>query len=391
MSEKNEMKRGTIVKKIAYISGTRADFGLMMPILRAVRKSKKLSLQIYATGIHLMPEFGATVNEVRQEFSDARQIKAVFRGDDRDSVAKFTGEFLRKLVVVLQKDKPDFVLTLGDRPEMLCVATACLYLSIPTGQVHGGEKTFTVDEVARHAITKLSHVHFAATQESARRIQKMGEEKNRIYVVGAPALDVILNEKLPTCEELCAFLGLEPREKFILLTQHPVSEEYEEAGRQMKKSIAAIKTFGLPVVVIYPHADAGGRRIIEVIEREKNNPLFRIFPSLSHKQFLALEREAAVWVGNSSGAMIESVSFRTPVVNVGARQRGRQHGDNVIDVGYDREEIRRAIKKSLNNKAYKRRLAKIKNPWGDGQTGKRVVKILEELSLKRLLVKQITY
>ncbi len=380
------------MKKIAYVSGTRADFGLMTPILRAIQKSKKLKLQLYATGIHLMPEFGNTIREVKKLFPGAKAIPAVFESDDRLGMAKFAGVFLEKLVSVFSVEKPDFVLTLGDRVEMLMTATACLYLGIPTGQVHGGEKTFTVDEVARHAITKMAHIHFAATKESAERIKKMGEEPRRIHVVGAPALDVILNEKLPTRAELFKKLNLNPKEKIILITQHPVSEEFESAGRQMAETFAAVKSFGFPAVVIYPHADSGGRKIIEVIERERKNPLFHIFPNLAYKDFLALEREAAVWVGNSSAAMIESSSFKTPVVNVGTRQLGRQRGKNVIDVGYNRSEIKKAITKSLYDKKYLAGLKKIKNPWGDGKTGPRVAKILEDLKLgPALLAKQITY
>lgn len=379
-------------KKIAYISGTRADFGLMVPVLRAIDKSKKLELQMYVTGIHLMSEFGKTINEVRKEFPEAVAVDAVFKTDERSGTAKFTGDFLQKIIAAFQKNRPDFVLTLGDRPEMLCITMACLYLGIPTGQIHGGEKSSTVDELARHAITKLSSIHFPATAESARRIEKMGEEKWRIHVVGAPALDVILNEKLPMRKELCAFLNLNPKDRIILLTQHPVSEEYKKAGEQIKESIAAVKTFNMPVVIIYPHPDAGGRRIIEVIKKEKNNPLFRIFANLPHKYFLALEREAAVWIGNSSGAMIESASFKIPVVNVGTRQLGRQHGENVINAGYNRKEIASAIEKSLNDKKYIKKLQKIRNPWGDGKTSGRIVKILENLKLdKKLLIKQITY
>lgn len=379
-------------KKIAYVSGTRADFGLMTPVLRAVRDSAKLEFQLYATGIHLMPEFGETINHVRKEFPEVAPIQAVFEKDTHEGMAKFAGDFLKKLIDVFSKDKPDFVLILGDRVEMLCVAVACLYLGIPTGHLHGGEKTATVDEVARHSITKLSSVHFPATEESAERIRKMGEEDRRIHVVGAPALDVILNEKLPTKEEICSKLGLNKKEKFVLVTQHPVSEEIEDAALQMEETIYAIKEIGLPAVIIYPHADAGGRSMIEVIEKEKNNPLFHVFPSLEYKTFLALEREAAVWIGNSSGALIESSSFKTPVVNIGSRQFGRQRGDNVIDAGYDRNEIASAINKSLNDEGYKKQIAKIKNPWGDGKTGPRVVGILENLQLDfALLAKRLTY
>lgn len=381
-----------VKKKVAYVSGTRADFGLMTPVLNAVAKNKKLRLQIYATGMHLMPEFGRTIRHIKKYFPDVRPIPAFFKADDRAGMAGFAGDFLGKLIHVFSEDKPDFVLILGDRIEMLSVALACLYLGIPTGHLHGGEVTSTVDELARHAITKLSSIHFPATKESATRIKKMGEEDWRIHVVGAPALDVILNEKLPTRAELYKKLGLNKKEKFILVTQYSVSEESEDAAWQIAETIAAVKKTGLPAVVIYPNADVGGRKMIAVIEKERDNSLFRIFPSLEYKTFLALEREAAVWIGNSSGAMIESSSFKTPVVNIGPRQLGRQRGDNVIDVGYDRKQILRAINKSIYDKKYLLQLRGIKNPWGNGKTGPRVVKILESLKIdSKLLTKRLTY
>ncbi|MDO8667866.1 MAG: UDP-N-acetylglucosamine 2-epimerase [bacterium] len=379
-------------KKIAYISGTRADFGLMTSILYAIKKSPKLDLQIYATGIHLMPEFGKTVRDVLGEFPRAKIINSIFKTDGRLGAAEFSGNFLQKLIAVFKKDQPDFVLTLGDRPEMLCVALACLYLGIPTGQLHAGDRSSTVDELARHAITKLSQLNFPATKEAAARVIKMGEDAWRTHVVGAPALDVILRGKLFTRAKLFKDLDLNFKGRFILLTQHPVSEDWQQAGEQAVEVISAVESVGLPVVVVYPHADAGGRKIIKEIEKRKNNPLFHIFKNIPHKKFLSLEREAAVWVGNSSGLMIESASFKIPVVNVGDRQAGRQHGENVINVGYDRKEIESAIRKSLDDRNYIEKLKKIKNPWGDGKSAGRIVRILENLNIdKKLLAKKISY
>ncbi|OGF24380.1 UDP-N-acetyl-D-glucosamine 2-epimerase, UDP-hydrolysing [Candidatus Falkowbacteria bacterium RIFCSPLOWO2_12_FULL_45_13] len=380
------------IKKIAYVTGSRADFGLMTPVLKAIKCSKKLRLKLYATGEHLLTEFGATIKQVQREFADVSRIEATFKQDDRAGMAGFAAEFLPKLTAALKEDQPDFMLTLGDRAEMLCVATACLYLGIPTGHIHGGEKTFTVDELARHAITKLSSLHFPATPESAQRIIKMGEEPRRVKVVGAPAMDVILKEKLSDRPELFQQLGLKPEKKVILLTLHPLPEEWQRADRQIKASLAAVKSFGLEVAVIYPHADPGGRKMIKQINREKNNQHFHIFSSLPHRQFLALARQAAVWVGNSSAAMIESAAFKVPVVNVGQRQTGRQRGANVIDANYNRKTIVRAIEKSLYDREYLRKLKKTTNPWGDGRAGLRIVKVLERLeNSEKLLKKQITY
>lgn len=378
--------------KIAYISGTRADFGLMTSVLQAIDKSDVLKLQLYVTGMHLIPLFGETAKIIEDQFASTKKIFAIFENDQRESMAKFASVFQSRLIEQFKADRPDFVLVLGDRVEMLSTCFVCLYLGIPVGHLHGGEKTSTVDEVARHAITKLSSLHFAATEESAQRILKMGEDSWRIHVVGAPALDTILNEKLPTKVELFKKLSLNPNSKLILITQHAVSGEENQAEDQISKTIEAVKSFNLPTVIIYPNADSGGRRMIMVIRKQQDNPLFRILPNLEYRDFLALEREASVWVGNSSGALIESSSFKIPVVNIGTRQKGRQRGDNVIDVNYNIEEIRKGIEESLHNKDYLAKLSKIKNPWGDGKTGERVRKILEEMELgKNLLKKQITY
>ena len=379
-------------KKIAYITGTRADFGLMTPVLRAIQKSKKLSLEIYLTGSHLMKKLGSTGQEVLKEFPDAKIVPAIFPHSDW-GMAEFTGNFITKLTKKLSSDKPDLVLVLGDRVEMLCTAVACTYLGIPIGHIHGGDKSTTVDDSARHAITKLAAIHFPATEEAAQRIRKMGEETRRIHIVGAPALDAILNKDLPSRKKLFGQLGLDPNQKLILLTQHPVTENYERAGQQVRETISAIKNFNMPVIATYPHPDKGGKRIIDVLEKEKTvNPRFHVFPSRPYHQFLALEREASVWLGNSSAQVIESASFKTPVVLVGNRQDGRLRGKNVIKTGHDRKEISKAIHKSLYDKKYLAKLAKITNPWGDGKTGPRVAKILENIKIDdRLLTKQITY
>ena len=379
-------------KKIFYVSGTRADFGLMLPVLRAIKASKSLDLILCAAGEHLMFQFGKTINDIKKHFPEVHTIKTSSKSDEKTGVAEFNANFFKKITIKLKEEKPDLVLVLGDRSEMLLTAVAYLYLGIPIAHIHGGEKTGTVDEVSRHAITKISNIHFPATKDAASRIKRMGEDSWRINIVGAPALDTILNEKLPTRGELLSDLGMNIKDKFILVLQHPVSDEVMNAGNQMKETIEAVKKFDMPAVFIYPHADAGGRRIIDEIQKEKNNPLFKIFPSFEYKKFLALEREASVWVGNSSAALIESSSFKTPVVNVGNRQIGRERGHNVLDADYDRNKIYKAIHKSLNDKKYLNKLKKIKNPWGDGRTGIKIAKILEKIELSpKILNKQICY
>jgi UDP-hydrolysing UDP-N-acetyl-D-glucosamine 2-epimerase len=379
-------------RKIVYVTGTRADFGLMTSVLQEINKNNSLSLHIYATGMHLMPEYGDTIKEVKEKFPRTKIIKAIFGKNGRENVAIFMANFINRFSREISQNRPDLILTLGDRPEMLCATSVSVYLGIPTAHIQGGERTYTVDEIVRHAITKLSNLHLVATHQSAERIEKMGEEKWRIYVVGAPGLDAILKNNFLTRQELCYKLGLDANKKIILLIQHPVSLEEDEAGKQIEETIEAVKTFNLQVVIIYPDADPGSSRIIQVLERYRNEPMFHIFKSLPRRDFLSLEKEAAVLVGNSSAWMIESSSFKTPVVNVGNRQIGRQRGKNVIDVDYDQRAITAAVDKSLNSRQYIKGLKRIKNPWGDGKTGLRIAKILETIKIdKKLLTKQITY
>lgn len=379
-----------MMKTIAYISGTRADFGLMSSVLEQIQEY--YSLDVYATGMHLMPEFGGTIDEVRRIFPKARALNAHWTSDNRGSVIVFTSALLREIGLAFQKRRPDLVITLGDRSEMLCTAMACLYLGIPSAHFHGGDKTKTADETARHAITKLSHLHFTATKESAKRIIAMGEEKWRVHVVGAPSLDYITQNTLPNRKAVSSFLTIGERDKYLLVLQHPVSEEIGDAASQMNETLRAVAIFHLPAVVVYPNSDAGGRAMIRVLEREKTNAQFHLFKSVSYDMFLGLQKYCEVFIGNSSSGMIESSSFHIPVVNIGIRQTGRQHGKNVISVDHEKQQIVNAVRYSLENATYRKRLKLIKNPWGDGLAGNRVLSVLQKIPPEqRLLSKQITY
>jgi len=378
-------------KKIAYITGTRADFGVMTSLLHAIDNSSKLELSLYATGMHLMPQFGNTIQEVRKEFKNVKRIDAVFQTNSRESTVFFASDLLKQLTQLFIRDLPDFALVLGDRVEMITVALACIYFGIPVGHVHGGERTGTVDEIARHAITKLSHLHFVATKDAYRRVIKLGEEPWRVHIVGAPSLDAIFKLQISSSEKIHNFLGLGQQEKILLVTLHPISEDIKKSNKQMEEVIKAVKTFNLPTVIIYPNSDPGSKEMIAVIEKEKNNSLFHIFPHIEYETFLGLQKIAAVWIGNSSAGIIESPSSNTPVVNVGPRQRGRLRAENIRDVGYNQKEIEGAIRQALDL-SDRKELIRVKNPWGDGKAGERIMQILEKLPLnKKLLEKQIIY
>lgn len=381
-----------MTKKILYISGTRADYGLMKNTLFSIGNHKNLKLDIAVCGMHLMNEFGRTIDGIKKDGFNIWKIPVIYEKDDRQAMAEFTGKFIQLLSSAIKKIKPNIILLLGDRGEMLAGAIVGAYLGILTVHIHGGEITATVDEFARHAITKLSHIHLCATQKSKARIIKMGEESSRVYVVGAPGLDEIVNTELFSKKEVEKIYHLDLSKPVLLVVQHPVTSEVNKSSLQMKNIIEAIRKIGCQTIIIYPNADAGGRRMIKVIEEYQDYPFIQIYKSIPRKDYLSLMKYVSVLIGNSSSGIIEAPSFHLPVVNVGTRQKGRERACNVIDAGYNEMEIKKAILKAIYDKKFREDMKKCKNPYGDGHTSEKIVKILAIIKLDRkLLQKQITY
>ncbi len=360
-------------KKILYISGTRADYGLMQTTLLAIKKSPKLKLEIVATGMHLMPEFGSAIKEIEKDKLKIFRIKAVYEKDDKESMASFTGKFIYILTEKIGKIKPDIILIMGDRAEMLGGAIVGAYLGIPVVHIHGGEVSSTVDDIVRNAITKLADFHLPATEKSKQRLLKMGEKKELIKVIGAPGLKIEINRKFNK-REICEKYKLNDSEPILLAIQHPVSEDVKNASLQIKQTMEAIKDLGYQTILIYPNADAGGRKMIEVIEKYRKFPFIKIFKNIPRGDFLRLMKIANVLVGNSSAGIIETPSFNLPVINIGTRQKGRERGNNVIDIDYNKNKIKQAIEKAVKTKN-----KKYKNPYFVKNTEEKIVKILEEI------------
>ncbi|MEM6263014.1 MAG: UDP-N-acetylglucosamine 2-epimerase [Bacteroidota bacterium] len=379
------------MRHVLYLSGTRADYGLMRHCLNHLKVHPQLKLSIAATGMHLMETFGYTVEEILADGHDVLKLSATYEQDDPAAMARFGAKFSGQLVELCMDLKPDALLLLGDRAEMLSGATVGTYLGIPTAHIHGGELSATVDEAARHAITKLSHLHFAATTESRDRLLKLGEEPWRITLSGGPGLDGI-GDDVYSRQEVEAATGLQPGEYFALVLQHPVSHQIEVAPAQITATLEAVKASGLAAVVIYPNADAGGRAMIDVIEQYRQLDHVHIFPHVQRKLFLSLMKHGAVMVGNSSAGIIEAASFHLPVVNVGQRQAGRQRAANVVDTDPVQQEILLAIKKCLEDQTFLLNLQQVTNPYGDGHAAERVAERLASFEVnERLLQKRMTY
>lgn len=380
-------------RKICVITGTRADYGILYPVMKAIKASKDLELYVVATGMHLMKEFGYTLREIEKDgFVVYRQVNTSYQKDTGLAMADAIGRSVSGLSKAFDELKPEIIVVLGDRGEMLAAAIAANYLNIPVAHVHGGEISGHVDGVLRHAITKLAHLHFPATEKARARILKLGEESWRIFVVGAPALDRVLNEKLPAFLELSNKYEIDKHEPFLILVQHPVMTEEDKAAGQITVSLEAIKELGLQTIIVYPNADAGGRKMIEVIKKYGKNRLIKPIISLPHKDYLGLLKAASVLIGNSSSGIIEAPSFCLPVVNVGSRQAQRERNTNIIDVPHKKAAIIAVINKALYDKRFKQRVRGCKNLYGDGQASQRIVRALSTIKLdKTLLQKQMTY
>ncbi len=381
-----------MTKKILYISGTRADYGLMRSVLFRINRHPGMELHIAATGMHLMPEFGSTIDEIYRDGFTCHSVDATYMQDTKESMALFIGRFIQECVHLTEDLKPDFILLLGDRGEMLGGAVVGTYLGIPVLHLHGGEITGTVDEIARHAITKMSHIHLPATEESAQRIIKMGEEPDRVHVVGAPGLDQVLETEFLSPEEISKRYNLDLSRPVILVVLHPVTLDSGDPASQMRRTMEAIRELSEQSIVIYPNADAGGRAMIEEIKTFERCQNIQEFPSIEHRDFLSLLKISSVIIGNSSSGIIEAPSFGVPAINIGPRQKGRQRGANVIDCGYDKHEIISATRHALYDKEYRARVLRAKNPYGDGKTGERVIHILEQVRVTPdLIQKKMTY
>jgi len=382
------------MRKVAVVTGTRAEYGILQPVLRAIEESPELKLLLVVSGMHLSREFGYTLNQIKRDgFRIAAKVPMLLPGDTSAAMAESVGRGVVGMSRTWERLRPDIILVLGDRVEPLAAAIAGAYMSIPIAHIHGGDSSKGgLDESARHAITKFAHIHFPATKLSAERIIKLGEDDWRVHIVGSPAIDTILNEPLLPGEALARQFELDISQPLLLLVQHPVTTQVPEAAGQMRETLSAISELGYPTIIIYPNSDAGGRSMIEVIKQYEGHPFIKIFKSLPRKQYLSLMKVASVLVGNSSSGIIDAPSLGLPVVNIGIRQEGRERGKNVIDVKHDKQEIIRAIKQCLEDKHFLDEVKKRENPYGDGKAGQRIADILAGLEITpQLIQKKITY
>ncbi len=381
------------MRKITVVTGTRAEYGILNPVLKAVETRQEMELSLIATGMHLSHDFGYTVRDIEKDgFRIDATVDMLLSSDKSGAMAKSIGLGIIGMAQAYEQLRPDIILVLGDRVEPLAAVIAGAYMNIPVAHIHGGDICGNIDDSVRHAITKLSHIHFPATKKSADRIIRMGEEEWRVHAVGSPSLDVLLNEPVLSVDVLMKELEIDLAKPLILVIQHPVTTQMNEAPTQMRETLEAIVEMGYDTVVIYPNSDAGGRSMIDVIREFEEYHFIKIMKSLARKKYLGLMKAASVMIGNSSSGLIDAPSFGLPVVNIGIRQGGRERGNNVIDVGHDRIEIMRAVEKALSDEEFLTKVKVCDNPYGDGKTGARIAEILSGLEITpKLLCKEMVY
>lgn len=380
------------VRKICFVTGTRAEFGLMCSTLRAIQSHPKFQLQLVVTGMHLDRKHGRSIATVRR---DGWTIDATVPWapvmTDPNSTAAATGRAIAGLARTFARLAPDVVLVCGDRVEAFAAAAAGHVGQRIVAHVHGGDKAQgQVDDALRHAITKLAHLHFAATKQSAARIKRLGEDASRIHVVGAPGLDGIRDAAL-TSAELRGIVPDVRRHLFALIVLHPDEPSDGVNFDRASMLLRAVERIGYErLVIVAPNNDPGAAGIFRAWDLAATRPHVSVYRDLSRDRFLALLRDAAVLLGNSSAGIIEAASFGTPVVNVGPRQLGRERSGNVTDVPYSETAIRKVLKKLWNGGRPLRITGR--NVYGGGRAGQRIASTLGRVALNdQLRRKLISY
>ncbi len=381
-------------RKITVITGSRSEYGILKPVLKAISDSQKLELYLIVVGMHLSKKYGMTINEIKKDgFKISQTIKMTPKEDSNFFMSIELGKSIIEFSKIFRKIKPDINLVLGDRDEMLASALAASHMNIPNAHIHGGDKSMGgIDEYNRHAITKISNIHFPATPKSKARIIKMGESPKHVFLTGSPSIDEIISNNITTKKILEKKYGFSCLENNILLVQHPVTTESKLSGVHILSILKSIIKLKRNTIAIAPNSDAGNQKIFDYLTLfSKKYPFIKLYPNIPRNDFLAMLKNCGVVVGNSSSGMIEASYFNTPIVNIGIRQKDRERGSNVIDVEDVKIElIVKAITKALRMKKNK----ELKNCkiYGNGKSSNKIVRILEKIQLNNELIqKQIFY
>lgn len=379
-----------MTRKICVVTGTRAEYGLLRWVMQGIQDEPKLVLQTIATGMHMSPEFGLTYREIEKHgFEIDRKVEMLISSDTPVGIAKSMGLGMIGFADALNELTPDLLVVLGDRFEILSAVAAAMIARVPVAHLHGGEATEgLIDESIRHTITKMSHLHFVAAQEYRQRVIQLGEQPERVFLVGGLGIDSIKRLKLLDRLELEDALGFRLGRRNLLITFHPVTLEEATAGEQVDELLAALVNLkDTELIFTLTNADTDGRsviqRIMSFVEQHSNA---HVFASLGQLRYLSCLKHVDGVVGNSSSGLIEVPSFKKGTVNIGDRQRGRLQATSIINCMPKRQEIRAAID-YLYSESFQTKLTQVVNPYGEGGSSEKIIQVLKTTSLDGLLKK----
>jgi UDP-N-acetylglucosamine 2-epimerase (hydrolysing) len=336
-------------RHVCFLTGTRADFGKLKPLMQGAASLPGIRVTVFATGMHLMERYGWTVVEVRR-LAPEITVREFANQADGDGMDRVLARTIDGLSCYFDEDRPDLLVVHGDRVEALAGAAVGALRNVAVAHVEGGELSGTIDGILRHAISKLSHLHLVANEEAARRVQQLGEQSDTVWTIGSPDIDVMLSDTLPSLDDVCAAYEI-PFRRYALVMFHGVTTEHIDDVRSTARALVdALLTGTLPAVVVYPNNDPGSGAILDEYERLSGDKRFRVFPSVRFEAFLTLLRHAQLLIGNSSAGIREAPIYGVPSVNIGSRQRGRHQDPNIIDCGTKSDEITAAIAEARINK-----------------------------------------
>ena len=376
-----------MIKKITVTTGTRAEYGILRSLLKEIKKSKKLKLFLIVTGSHLSKKHGYTIKDIKKDHFKISYKIPMITSDNKTDVVRGLGFSIVKFATVFKKIKPDFNLVLGDRDEMLASSIAAYHMNIPNVHIHGGDVSGGIDEYTRHAITKISNIHFVATEKSRKRVLKMGENPKYVFVTGSPSIDELIQENFTDKKTLMKKYNVKLDNHTIILLQHPVTTQNEYTEKQIKTTLKAITQIGYETIAISPNADPGNSKIFKQLNfLSKKYNFMNFYPSLPREDYLGFLKYSGVLVGNSSSGLIEGSYFGIPVINIGSRQIGREKAKNVIDVtNDDSDTIKQKLLSATNSKKHRYPRSYI---YGKGNSSKKIVKYLETIKISKELIEK---
>ena len=382
-----KIKEFLILKNILIVTERRADYSKFRPIIKEIEKSKKLDYRLVVTGSHLLNEYGKTIDQIKNDKFKISFKFHMYPKNYKNTNAQMVRAFAKsvsEISKIVEKVKPDIILAGFDIGANLAASIVGAHMNIIVAHLEGGEISGTIDDSIRHATTKFSHIHFVTNNDAAKRVIRMGENPKFVYQVGNPSLDGIKKYKKIPKTFLKEKLDIDFLKPYVIILQHTVTSEIETVDKNIKTTIDAIKEIGIQSILIYGNADAGSKKISKI----KKNSKIKQFSALSFDEYINLLKNSSALVGNSSSGIMEAPYLKIPSINIGSRQNGRLRSPSVIDVKYDKNQIKKAVLKAINNKKFQEKIKKSSNLYGDGNASKKIVKILERINIQKIPVQK---